>query len=213
MLASEATADCVKPWDFPIGGLRTAARPTNSIATRGTAQPRAIDVASAGSRRRTTRLRATCCRVTTACIVRLYVGGNGNQAIEPGFFQPVVIDPGTSAPTVIRTRSKAASPRRSGQEPFCSLSRDSMVGPTGHGFEALIDQDPGARWDPLANGGLGAPTGGCMAAATCSRSPRWIAVPVFNIDTYEQARTGAAPGRRRTKQSHRRCSDHRLVAR
>jgi hypothetical protein len=56
------------------------------------------------------------------------------------------------------------------------------------GADFLISRDPAATWDPAANGGLGAPTGGCMAAGTCSRSPRLIAVPLFNPDAYDLTR-------------------------
>ena len=57
------------------------------------------------------------------------------------------------------------------------------------GVQTLLDADPGAMWSPSANGGRGGIVGGCMAAGTCSRSPRWIALPLFNVDAYQQART------------------------
>ena len=49
----------------------------------------------------------------------------------------------------------------------------------------LIGQDAAATWNPAANGGRGAPTGGCMAAGTCTRSPRLVAVPLFSPDAYD----------------------------
>src|SRR6185312_3613470 len=63
-----------------------------------------------------------------------------------------------------------------------------MKGPTKHGIDALIALDPEAHWDPAANNNLGAPTGGCMAAGTCSRSPRLVAVSAYDPAVYEQGK-------------------------
>ncbi len=42
-----------------------------------------------------------------------------------------------------------------------------------------------------ADGTLGTITGGCQAAQTCGRSPRWRAIPVFDIENYMSGhRTG-----------------------
>ena len=54
--------------------------------------------------------------------------------------------------------------------------------------------DPGASWDPThlnLDGTYGTITGGCLGAGTCSSSPRWRAVPVFDIANYMSGhRTG-----------------------
>jgi hypothetical protein len=67
-----------------------------------------------------------------------------------------------------------------------------IIGLTGQGMADLVAQDPDAYWDPAANNGLGAPAGGCMAAGTCTRSPRLALVAVFNVDTWAQGQTNGA---------------------
>ena len=57
-------------------------------------------------------------------------------------------------------------------------------GPFQQGMTDLLAQDPGAYWDPNALGVKGAPAGGCMAAGTCTRSPRIAAVPVFDVQAF-----------------------------
>lgn len=118
--------------------------------------------------------------------------GSTGQSLSPGWYLPVVINaaegPGgsnyrdniaTCDPTVIRP----------GME--LQLEPGSMSGPTRQGVEALIAQDPGARWDPNAAGGRGGITGGCMApgaSPSCVLSPRLVAIPVFDPDRYDAAR-------------------------
>ena len=53
----------------------------------------------------------------------------------------------------------------------------NRVGPTQQGVDTLINGDPGAYWDTSAQG----IRGGCMAAGTCARSPRLVAVGVFDV--------------------------------
>jgi hypothetical protein len=53
----------------------------------------------------------------------------------------------------------------------------------------LIAMDPGAYWDPTMFNGRGGIDGGCLAAGTCTKSPRLVAVPVFNVDTFQHGPT------------------------
>jgi hypothetical protein len=66
----------------------------------------------------------------------------------------------------------------------------NMVGPTQQGMESLIAQDSAASWDPNANGGRGAPSGGCMQAGTCAISPRLVAIALFDVDAWNLASSG-----------------------
>ena len=60
-----------------------------------------------------------------------------------------------------------------------------MIGPTNHGIQDLIALDPSADWGQDENGDWGV-QGGCMAAAQpCGLSPRVVAIPVFNPDTWD----------------------------
>ncbi len=117
--------------------------------------------------------------------------GNPQQAIRPGFFFPVVINP-VEGPGGANYEANIATCDPTVISPGMPLTVEpgNMVGPTSHGVEALIAQDPDATWSASANGGRGAPVGGCMAAGTCGISPRYVAVAVFNPDTYDAARAG-----------------------
>lgn len=48
-----------------------------------------------------------------------------------------------------------------------------------------IALDPGASWNPSLNGGRGGVSGGCMAAGTCTVSPRIIAVPLYDPSAWD----------------------------
>jgi len=117
--------------------------------------------------------------------------GNPQQAIRPGWFFPVVINP-LEGPGGDNYRDNISScdPTAIGPGTLLETEPGNMVGPTSQGVEALIAQDLGANWSDSANGGRGAPVGGCMAAGTCAISPRLVALAVFNPDAYDAARAG-----------------------
>lgn len=117
--------------------------------------------------------------------------GNPNQAIRPGWFFPVVINP-DEGPGGATYRENLASCDTTVIGPGTVLQTEpgNMVGPTSQGVSALIAQDPDAYWDASANGGLGAPVGGCMSTGACGISPRLVALAVFDPDVYDEARSG-----------------------
>ena len=47
--------------------------------------------------------------------------------------------------------------------------------------------DPTAYWDPTLNNDRGGIGGGCLAASPCTKSPRLVAVPVFDVDRFSWA--------------------------
>jgi hypothetical protein len=112
--------------------------------------------------------------------------GNPQQAIQPGWYYPVVINPlegpggnnyrdniATCDPTVIEAGD------------VLTMEPGNMIGPTQQGIQALIDQDPNADWGQDANGAWGV-QGGCMAdASPCALSPRVVAIPVFDPDIWD----------------------------
>ena len=120
--------------------------------------------------------------------------GNPQQAIRPGFFFPVVINP-VEGPGGANYEANIATCDPTVISPGMSLTVEpgNMVGPTSHGVGDLIAQDPYATWSPTANGGRGAPVGGCMAAGTCGISPRYVAVAVFNPEITMPPGPAAAP--------------------
>ncbi len=56
----------------------------------------------------------------------------------------------------------------------------------------VVNRDLEAYWDPNANGGRGGVAGGCMAAGSCTLSPRIRPVPVYDpLDWAERTGEGA----------------------
>ncbi len=116
--------------------------------------------------------------------------GNPQQSISPGQFFPVVINP-VEGPGGSNYEDNIATcdPTVIGPGTVLETEPGNMVGPTSHGVAELIALDPYASWDPTANGGYGAPSGGCMSAGSCSTSPRLVAVAVFDPDVFDSGRT------------------------
>jgi hypothetical protein len=115
--------------------------------------------------------------------------GNPHDAIDPGFFYPIVIDPTCVGGNCYRDAWEGCSAVPIGPGTVLNPEPGNMIGPTRQGVTTLINQDPTASWSTAANGGRGGPVGGCMAAGTCGRSPRWVAIPLFDVKAYDQART------------------------
>lgn len=199
LLAGSGTSECVKPWAIPDKWLENqtpAWDPTDSFsryiqngrnAGQLVANP---DVYTAP----TTNSTGTGFTLTNDYGRQITLkSGNPAQSIAPGWFFPVVID-GSQPPGGARYRAAIEGCATVPINPGTVLQTEpgNMIGPTQQGVNALIAQDPSASWSTAANGGRGAPVGGCMAAGTCGRSPRVVAIPVFNVDTYD---LGRASGR------------------
>lgn len=129
--------------------------------------------------------------------------GNPHQAVAPGWFYPVVINPaeGGGADNY-RENIAACDPTiidPSEGPLYLETEPGNMTGPTRQGVEALLTQDlQGAHWDDSANGGKGGPVSSCMSPPnpTCSISPRIVPLPVFDPDEYD---SGRASGRQLIK--------------
>ncbi len=119
---------------------------------------------------------------------------NGSQ-IAPSDYYPVVLPDGCgTGASCYRQRIVDCSDAEIPEDFVFTVETGNMVGPTAQGIADLIALDPGASWDPTisnADGTLGGITGGCLGAGTCTSSPRWRAVPVFDIENYMSGhRTG-----------------------
>jgi Flp pilus assembly protein TadG len=108
--------------------------------------------------------------------------GNDDK-ISSSWHYPVVLD--CTGGNCYRDAISGCSTRVVGPGTVLEVEPGNMVGPTKHGVDELIDLDPGAHWDPTMNNGRGGIAGGCMGAGTCLRSPRLVAIPVFNVDTFQ----------------------------
>jgi hypothetical protein len=65
-----------------------------------------------------------------------------------------------------------------------------MAGPAAQGVADLIAKDPYATWNPTTK----SVDGGCAAAGTCPRSPRIIAVPLYDTGLFETSRKQTGRG-------------------
>lgn len=110
--------------------------------------------------------------------------GNPHDQISPGWFQPVVLTPGEVGGNNYRDNIAACNATVIGPGTVLQVEPGNMIGPTRQGMADLIAQDLGARWNPALNGGQGGIQGGCMTAGTCTKSPRLVAIPVYNPDVY-----------------------------
>jgi hypothetical protein len=110
--------------------------------------------------------------------------GNPHDQISPGWFQPVVLTPGENGGANYRDNIATCNDTVIGPGTVLSVEPGNMIGPTRQGMADLIAQDPGAVWNQSLNGGLGGVDGGCVEAGTCTRSPRHVAIPVYNPDVF-----------------------------
>jgi hypothetical protein len=112
--------------------------------------------------------------------------GRPNNAMQPGWYYPVVINP-IEGPGGNNYRDNIATcdPTVIDRGTVLEMEPGNMIGPTQQGIDALIGLDRGADWAQDENGDWGV-RGGCMAAASpCGLSPRVVAVPVFYPDTWD----------------------------
>jgi hypothetical protein len=110
--------------------------------------------------------------------------GNPHDQVSPGWFQPVVLTPGEVGGSNYRDNIASCNPTVIGPGTVLDVEPGNMIGPTRQGMADLIAQDPGASWNASLNGGQGGIQGGCQAAATCTKSPRLVAIPVYNPDVF-----------------------------
>ena len=110
--------------------------------------------------------------------------GNPDEQISPGWFQPVVLTPGEVGGNHYRNNIASCNATVIGPGTVLQVEPGNMIGPTRQGMADLIAQDPGASWNEALNDGQGGIQGGCQAAGTCTKSPRLVAIPVYNPDVY-----------------------------
>jgi hypothetical protein len=121
--------------------------------------------------------------------------GNANDAIAPGWYYPVDINPecqnnGGSGGDCYRDSIPGCSTHVWGPGDALPVEPGNMIGPTQQGVNALIAQDPGARWNDTTK----SIENSCVENnPSCgSKSPRLVAIPVFDPDEYD---SGKASGR------------------
>jgi len=133
--------------------------------------------------------------------------GNPQDAISPGWFYPVRLSPGDSGASDYKWNIENCNTTTIGPGTVLDLETGNMVGPTNQGMTDLYNLDKDAVWNDQATnpytaqtGVKGAPSGGCMASGTCtdingnhlSRSPRLVAIALFDPDLYAQGKTNGS---------------------
>jgi Putative Flp pilus-assembly TadE/G-like len=111
--------------------------------------------------------------------------GSPQDSIQPGWFYPVQVAVSDSGATDYRNNIMGCNTRPIGPGTQLAPENGNMVGPTKQGIQDLIAQDPSAYWDTTTKKVVG----GCMAAGTCSRSPRLSAIAVFDPEAYATTKT------------------------
>jgi hypothetical protein len=128
--------------------------------------------------------------------------GNPHAAVHPSWFQPLDLSgPGASCNgsggAFYRCAINSCVGIKWGIGDEVPKEPGNMVGPTEQGTQDLINLDPTADWDPLANDGLGGVITSCVYTNSCPggaqymESPRIVALPVY--DTHHYYATGG-PG-------------------
>lgn len=116
--------------------------------------------------------------------------GNPQDSLSPGFFFPVRLPMANGEVSTGGNdyRWNIANCNGVAIEEGQTLQNEpgNMIGPTFQGLQELYDLDPGARWNASLNDGEGGVENSCATAATpCApRSPRIVAVPVFDTNVY-----------------------------
>ena len=118
--------------------------------------------------------------------------GDPHDTLNPGWYYPVVIC-GTGGNRYEEAISGACSCDVTITPPVVlDMEPGNMIGPTKHGVDDLLAQDPDAQWqdDPDGAGPLkGGVVGGCTDTNSCNTtsglSPRIVPIPIFNPDTYD----------------------------
>lgn len=119
--------------------------------------------------------------------------GGPSTAIEPGVFQPVRIprfDGESQGANEYRDNIATCAGVPIGIGDVLESENGNMIGPTRQGVLDLIALDPNAEWDPTTNSVINS----CATATpSCGRSPRIVAIPVYDTGQYDSTRRQGLP--------------------
>jgi Flp pilus assembly protein TadG len=119
--------------------------------------------------------------------------GNPQDAISPGVFNPVRIptwDGDSQGGADYEANISGCNGIPVGIGDVLQSENGAMIGPTMHGLEDLIALDPDAQWDDATDTVINS----CATATpSCGRSPRIVAIPVYDTASYESTRRQGLP--------------------
>jgi Flp pilus assembly protein TadG len=111
--------------------------------------------------------------------------GSPHDAISPGVFNPVRIPTYTGSSqggSDYQANISSCNGVPVGIGTVLQSENGAMIGPTSHGMEDLIALDPYAQWDRATESVINS----CQTGnPSCGRSPRIVAIPVYNPAIYE----------------------------
>lgn len=110
--------------------------------------------------------------------------GSPSSSLSPGVFHPVRIpryDGESQGGDEYRENIATCAGVPIGVGDVLESENGNMIGPTRQGVNDLIALDPNAQWDSGSNAVINS----CATATpSCGRSPRIVAIPVFDTATY-----------------------------
>ena len=119
--------------------------------------------------------------------------GGPSTSIEPGVFQPVRIprfDGASTGGDDYRDNIATCNGLPIGIGDVLESENGNMIGPTRQGVLDLIALDPYAQWDSNTNSVINS----CATATpSCGRSPRIVAIPIYDTATYDTTRRQGLP--------------------
>jgi hypothetical protein len=178
--AGSGTADCVKPWAIPDRWVDSTGtwdstleyNPPGDVYT----PPSGNDLGTGYQLPR------------DYGIPLILKTGNpgGGSPFSAGYFFTLPLDCGSNSSSCYEANIRGCSNFQIDPNTQTQISgmNGNRSGPTRDAVGDLVALDQAAHWDPSANGGRGAPVGGCQETGACTRSPRWVAIPVFNPATF-----------------------------
>lgn len=113
-----------------------------------------------------------------------------NQPVGNERFVPVRVTPGANGQMDLWHDIANCAPRVIDPGTDLVVEPANADMPTREAVQELIAADPGASWDSSLHGGRGGVVGGCMAAGTCTVSPRIVPIIAFDPDQWDQQPPG-----------------------
>lgn len=115
--------------------------------------------------------------------------GDPQQAIRPGWFFPVALSD-TPGGDEYRDNIAGCVGEVWGIGDWIPVEPGNMIGPTSQGVNDLIALDPDASWNTTTKSVDDSCVDDDPPSCPFLRSPRIVAIPIFDLDIYQTGRTG-----------------------
>jgi hypothetical protein len=177
------TANCLRPWSIPDRWTENQTGPWSTDDTfdkyagkgkKGGLLPKPdVYVAPGGANGAGTGF-----TIADVGLQMVLKEGTPQSAIAPGWYNPIDL-PRKSGPTKggakYQENIETCNSLPVSVDDWLQTEPGNMIGPTKHGVEALIAQDPGASWNPTTKK---------VEGSCCALSPRVVPIALYNPDVY-----------------------------